>query len=61
MGGCDGRCGGVAGDHDGVGPQGQQPGNPRVQLLQSKDLGLEIAVLAGGVRRLVVDEEKVVA
>ena len=59
MRGHDGGCGMVAGDHEHIRMQVQQRRDLRVQLLQALDLGGEIAVLPGGVREFVMDEEEI--
>ena len=50
----------VSGDHERVWAQVKQPREPGVKLLQSRYLGLEVAVLPGRIRGLVVQEEEVV-
>ena len=54
-----GRRGMIGGDDEDVGLEGLDPGMKPVGLLDRPDLGLEIPVLAGGVRFFVMDVEKV--
>ena len=50
----------VAGDGHHVGAHGHELGDDGVEGLDGRHLGVEVAVLAGGVGRLVVEEEQVV-
>ena len=50
----------VSGHHQHIRLQLKYLGYERVQFLQASDLGIEVAVLTGGVGRLIVDEEEIV-